>query len=198
MTMYRPVRTVAPAAEPVVLATLKLHCRVTGSTEDTELQAYLDAAIAKLDGHAGELGRCLISQTWRQDYDYWTPALRLPFPDVSSVTSIAYLDTDAASQTVSSSLYDLTEDDQSSRIVFREAFTGPTLTTDRPAAVKVTFVAGYGATAATVPAPIRQAILMLGAHYYANREAGLVGVSGSEMPLAVEALIAPYRRPRWR
>lgn len=196
--MYRPVRTVAPAVEPVVLATLKLHCRVSGSDEDTELQAYLDAAVAKLDGHSGDLGRCLISQTWRQDFDVWAPALRLPFPDVSSVTSVTYLDADAASQTVSSSLYDLTEDDLGALIVFRDAFTGPTLTTDRPAPVSVTFVAGYGATAAAVPASIRGAILLLAAHYYANREASIVGLSAAPLPLAVDYLTAPHCRPRGR
>ena len=54
-------------------------------------------------------------------------------------------------------------------------------------------IAGYGAAAA-VPAAIKQAMLLLIGHWFANREAVNVGNIVTAMPLAVEALIAPYRR----
>ena len=44
-----------------------------------------------------------------------------------------------------------------------------------------------------MPTPIVQAILLLGGHFYANREA--VGSSSSAaLPYGIEALIRPYRR----
>src|SRR5690606_3870606 len=45
----------------------------------------------------------------------------------------------------------------------------------------------------TVPEPIKVAILLLVGHWYQNREAA-TAKSISELPYAVSALIAPYRR----
>lgn len=44
-----------------------------------------------------------------------------------------------------------------------------------------------------LPAPIGEAVLMLAAHLYENREATLVGVSASEVPFGVRDLIRPFR-----
>jgi uncharacterized phiE125 gp8 family phage protein len=60
--------------------------------------------------------------------------------------------------------------------------------------VKVTWVAGYGATADAVPPSIRSALLMLVAHLYDNRSAANAGNITSELPFTVAALLAPYRR----
>lgn len=44
-----------------------------------------------------------------------------------------------------------------------------------------------------LPASITEAVLQLAAHLYENREATLVGVSGSELPFGVVDLIRPHR-----
>lgn len=44
-----------------------------------------------------------------------------------------------------------------------------------------------------LPAALREAVLQLAAHLFANREAVLVGVSASEMPFGVIDLIRPWR-----
>ncbi|KQS64518.1 hypothetical protein ASG39_11220 [Rhizobium sp. Leaf371] len=49
------------------------------------------------------------------------------------------------------------------------------------------------ASMATVPADLRQAVLMLTGHFYENREATLVGVSADEVPFGVWDLINPHR-----
>mgnify|MGYP000197396570 CR=1 FL=1 len=46
---------------------------------------------------------------------------------------------------------------------------------------------------ATVPAPLKEAVRQLAAHFYENREAALVGVTASELPFGVIDLVAPYR-----
>ncbi len=46
----------------------------------------------------------------------------------------------------------------------------------------------------TAPADVRQAILMLAGHWYENREATLVGVPASVLPLGYHDLLLPYRR----
>lgn len=44
-----------------------------------------------------------------------------------------------------------------------------------------------------LPASIKEAVLMLAAHLYQNREATLIGVSASELPFGVQDLIRPHR-----
>lgn len=46
----------------------------------------------------------------------------------------------------------------------------------------------------TAPADVREAILMLGAHWYENREAVLVGVGANMMPLGYHDLLLAHRR----
>lgn len=191
--MQRPILVTAPTTTPVTLAEAKSHARVDFDDDDALIASFIDAAVTHLDGRSGILGRCLITQTWRQPVCAW-PAngrLRLPFPDVSSV-AIKYSDEDNAEQTLSTSLYDLVEDERSAIVRFKDAFTRPTVYSDREDAIRVEVTAGYGAAGENVPTAIRQAILMLVAHFYNNREAA--GERMEELPFAVSALLNPYRR----
>ena len=52
---------------------------------------------------------------------------------------------------------------------------------------------GFGADAADVPAPLRQALRMLVAHWYDNRGLAAIGGSVAMLPAGVNALIAGYR-----
>lgn len=45
----------------------------------------------------------------------------------------------------------------------------------------------------TVPADLRQAVLMLVGHFYENREASLIGVSAEEVPFGVREIIDQHR-----
>lgn len=54
-------RTTAPAAEPILLATAKEHLRITHAAEDSLIPIYISAAVAKLDGKNGLLGRAMIT-----------------------------------------------------------------------------------------------------------------------------------------
>lgn len=45
-----------------------------------------------------------------------------------------------------------------------------------------------------LPGGLRRAVLMLAAHFYANREAVLVGINANELPLGYWELIAPHRK----
>lgn len=188
--MHRPVLTSAPAVNAVASEDACAHLRVDISTEDALIRALVQAATAHLDGYSGVLGRCLVSQTWLQKFDAWGSILRLPFPDVSSVT-VTYTDTSDATQTVSSALYDIFEDERGGYVRFNDDFTAPSIGPD-VGGISVSITAGYGATADDVPMPLRHAILLHTAMLYENREA--VGPAMQELPLAHGALIAPYRR----
>lgn len=165
----KPVRTAAPSVKPVVLAEIKRQVRVLHDDDDSDLDAYLDAAIEHLDGYAGILGRALINQSWRQDFGTFACVMRLPLEPVSSVTSVTYYDGDNAQQTLATSVYTVLTDDRGPYIALKYGQSWPS-TYSRRDAVSVTFVAGYGAAATDVPARIKQAIKLHAAHMYEVRE----------------------------
>lgn len=72
------------------------------------------------------------------------------------------------------------------------------LLTGKIAAAEASVSADIGAddpvTYADAPADLREAILMLAAHFYENREAVLVGVGASPLPFGYEHLINPHRK----
>jgi uncharacterized phiE125 gp8 family phage protein len=190
---HAPVRTVAPVGQPVTLAEAKAQCRVDHSDEDALLTSLIAAAVAHLDGYGGVLGRAILTQTWRQDFDGFAGVgdlrLRLPMP-AASVASVTYVDAEGQTQTLASGLYALRRDAVGSFVepAYGEGWPA---TRSQTASVSVTFTAGYGG-AADVPQPIKQAILLLVGHWYANREA-VTSDPATPLPLGVEALIAPRR-----
>ena len=188
--MFAPVRTVAPAATPVSLIEAKAHLRVEVDAEDALITSLVQAATDHLDGYTGLLGRALVTQTWRQDFNDFTCKMRLPVKPVASIASVTYYDGENQQQTLSTDSYELLTD-AGGPYIARKADEAWPSTKNRAAAVSVTFVAG--SSAADVPAPIKAAILLLVGHLYHNREA-VSSVDLTAVPMAVDALIAPYRR----
>jgi len=190
--MHVPVRTVAPASAVASTAEARAACQIDDEVTDhnTLLDRLVSAATAHLDGWRGVLGRCIVTQTWRQDFDAWARVLRLPFPDCT-VTELRYFeDGDDTGTVVAATNYDGLADELGAYLRLRDDFDLPgDLAETR--AVRVTFTAGFGATA---PEDIKHAVLLLVAHWFANREAVNLGNTGTELPLGVAALIAPYRR----
>jgi len=188
--MLAPVRTAAPAETPVSLTEVKAHCRVDGNDSDSVLTVLLSAAVDHLDGWTGILGRCLVTQTWRQDFGSFA-CLRLPLGPVASISALTYFDAaNNAQQTLSTDVYELRTDARGPYVGLKPNQSWPGLYS-RPDAVSVTFVAGTAASA--VPASIKAAILLLVSHWNENREA-VTGGAMSQLPLGVSALIAPHRR----
>lgn len=190
--MYRPVLVTAPSVTPISLTEAKAHLDVTYTEKDTLITALIAAATAHLDGWTGILGRCLVTQTWRQDFDRFNRCLRLPLYPVSSITSVKYDDTADVEQTIAGSNYDLLDDDLGAHVRFKDDYSFPSIHDDRPA-VRVTYVAGY-ADAAAVPDAIKHAMLLLVRHWFDNPSAVIVGTISSPAPMAVDALLGPYRR----
>lgn len=185
--MLAPVRTAAPATTPVSLTEAKAHLRVEHTADDTLITALIGAATDHLDGWTGILGRAIITQTWRQDFDGFACKLRLPLHPVASVSTVTYYDGDNAQQTLATSVYELLTDAAGSYVARKAGQSWPGAY-NREAAVSVEFVAGE----ATAPAAIKAAILIIIAHLYDNR--GSEGPEALAMPPAADALLRPYRR----
>lgn len=190
--MLAPVRTVAPAVPLLTLDDAKAHLRVDHADEDALISGLIDAAAAHLDGYNGILGRALITQTWAAEFPTFVNRMDIPLGPVQSAT-IQYYDSLNAQQTLATSVYAVLSDGLGPYVTLKYNQQWPQTYT-RDDAVKITFVAGYGATAPDVPAAIRSAMLLLISHWYDNRSALSVGESVSEMPFSVTALLAPFRR----
>jgi uncharacterized phiE125 gp8 family phage protein len=185
--MQPPVIVTPPASLPVTLDEAKDYLRVLHSDEDTLILALVTAAVAHVDGWSGILGRCLISQTWRQDYDGFPDdgVMRLPFPDVGTV-AVAYTDEAGASQTLAASEYDVASDAIGPRVLIADGGTWPA-TAATPDAVRIT--ADYGFE--TVPEDLKYAILLhVGALYKYRESMG----EPIESNMTYEALVTKYRR----
>jgi uncharacterized phiE125 gp8 family phage protein len=189
--MLAPVRTVAPAAPILTIEEVKAHLRVDHADEDLLIAGLIDAATAHIDGYNGILGRALVTQTWTVDFPTFRNRLDIPLGPIQSAT-IQYYDSTDTQRTLATSVYAVLSDGLGPYITLKYNQQWPQTWT-RDDAVKVTFVAGYGAAAA-VPVAIRAAMLLLIAHWYDNRATVSVGETPSEMPLAAAALLAPFRR----
>jgi uncharacterized phiE125 gp8 family phage protein len=205
--MYRPVLVTPPALLPISLPDAKVHCRVDGTDEDGLITSLVAAATSYLDGWTGILGRCLMPQTWRQDFDCFDRRLRIPFAPVTAIASVTFLDTLGATQTVDPASYSVREDDGGSYVRFANAYAWPSVSVEGHA-VSISFVAGYPVLAGdpeadpptsdqpAIPAAIRQAMLLMIGHWYQNRETVNIGNITTNLPMAADALLAPFRRVR--
>lgn len=190
--MYAPVLVTPPAAALISYDEAKAHCRVDGDDERTLIESLVTAATTHLDGYTGILGRALVTQTWRQDFDAFCPRLRLPLVAATITEVRAFAEGDDTGSVVTATNYELLEDALGSYARFTDDYSFPTSVRETRG-VRVTFTAGYGAAAA-VPQAIKQAALLLVGHWYLTREAVNIGNIVTELPLGARALLAPYRR----
>jgi len=173
--MRRHVRTVAPAAEPLLLADVKLHLRVEHNADDALITALIQAAREQAEDYTG---RALITQTWALTDDAPTDPLLLPRWPALSIVSV----TDDA---VATSAYTSYLGDEA-QLVPTSGWGGTVI---------VTYTAGYGAAGSAVPAALKQWMLLQIGQWYENRE-GVAVVGAASVPQRlpfVDALLSPYR-----
>lgn len=186
-------RTVEPALEPITLVEAKAHLRVDDTTEDD----YITALITAARMHCESLTeRQFNTATYVLRLDEFpircTDVVRLPRPNLIAVSGITYTDSDGTTQTLSSTLYQVDAASLPGRLMPAYGQVWPVTRPDLNA-VAITYTAGYGATAALVPLPIRHAIKLLVSHMFENREPVVVGTITSEIPMTVKSLLGPYR-----
>lgn len=188
------VLTAGPAVEPVTLAEAKAHLRIDGTAEDTLIGSLI--VTSRLHVEAA-MGLALVTQGWSVFRDAWPPGpvLELPLRPVQSVTAVRVYDEDAAIITVPADTYFLDGAGAPARLVRQGTLAWP-VPRRTANGIEVAFIAGYGDAAADVPEPIRQAILLLIAHWYEYRSPLEVGSLARPAPDLVAQLLAPYRTLR--
>ena len=186
----------APPAAAVPLRAFAEHLRLgTGfaddGSQDAVLEAYLRAAMAAIEAR---LGRVLLARPFSFVVSRWseTASQGLPVAPVVSVEAVMMRDADGFETVVEPELWSLMRDRQRPRLVGRFGRSLPRI--PRGGQVEVSFTAGYGAVWEAVPADLRQAAMMLAAHFYENRtETG--AISGT-MPFGVLMLLESHRTMR--
>lgn len=177
-----------PAEEPITLAEAKVHCHVDGSDEDSLLTGLIVAARELCELRAR---RAFVTQTLERHLECWpaSTGIYVPKAPLVSVTSVKYIDSDSVEQTVSSSDYIVDIASQPGRVVLKRNVSWPSAELQVGGAVRVRYVAGYGAASA-VPARYKQAIRLLVGHWYENREQVAINQGNLKtLPFAVDALL---------
>ncbi|RJP54179.1 MAG: hypothetical protein C4583_03350 [Anaerolineaceae bacterium] len=183
----------APSIEPITLADFKAHQRVGHSEEDDLIDSYIAAARSACEA---TLKMSLLYTTWRYRIDFCFPwEIRLPIGPLRTVSglSIQYVDDAGATQTLATSVYQVSLGDTG---VIRPAY-GETWPATRPQmdAVTVTFKAGEASAADLRPA-IVDAVRLETANRYEHRESQVVGTSSSQITsLSARNLLTPFIRP---
>lgn len=184
----------APTEEPVTLADMKVHLRVTHDDDDAYIEALIGAARAVCEQKSG---LCLITQTIDIVADEWPDGddSVLPVHPIQAVTWLKYYDTANAQQTLATTVYNVTTYGPAARIALAYGQVWPS-TYCRPDAVTLRVVAGYGASGDSVPLAIRQWIMLHAAALYEQREAVIDSQAAVQVSPLLDGLLDRYRVPQ--
>jgi uncharacterized phiE125 gp8 family phage protein len=155
-------------SNPVSLSDAKEHLRVDHTDEDEYITRLIDTARRYCEKL---VNKAFITQTWDCYFDDFpgTP-FELPLPPVQTVSSIIYTNSNGTATTVQGSTYTVDKVSHPARINLAYSKSWPTATLQTLNAIKIRYITGYGDKAANVPEDYRQAILILVAHLFENRE----------------------------
>lgn len=175
--------TTSPAVEPITREEAKLYAKIDLSDDDALIENAIVSARRWIERYTGLR---LISQTivmrTRKLYGCVVP---LPCAPLQSITSIAYLDSSGAQQTLSPALYREQLFGRAPQIERNPTASWPEAYSVADA-VSVTAIAGYGAATSDLPGEILHAMRILVAHFYDNRD-------GAEPPPAIGMLLDDFR-----
>ena len=185
--------TVPDAVLPV--EDFKAHLRLGTSfgqdtTQDDVLTGFLRAAMSAIEARTGKV---MIRRSFSWSVTSWQAreAQVLPVAPVAQVTRVALVAQDGNESVVSASSYWLEQDSQRPRL---RASGGHFLSVPRNGSAVIEFEAGFGANWSELPADMKQAMLMLAAHYYEYRHETSLG--DGCMPFGVTSLIERYKPMR--
>lgn len=183
-----------PAVEPVTLAEAKAWLRLDDSDEDTLVTTLVTAARLHVEAVTG---LALITQSWRLVRDGWPldGTVRLPVSPLQSLTSITTYDAEGTATTLALDGVLTDAAGNPAAVILPAGFGAGTVLRPRQG-IEIDYVAGFGDDGASVPAPLRQALLTLLAYWFENRDAVVMAGAGSIIPQNFDLMVAPHRAVR--
>jgi uncharacterized phiE125 gp8 family phage protein len=181
------LRLVTAIAPIISLADAKAHLRVLHDDDNGYISGLIETAGDWLFGENSWLGRPAPASEWELTLcEFPAGRLDIPKPPLVSVDGVFYMPSDGGAEQELTGFRTLGESG-SGYILPAKDLEWPE-TDSEPESVRIEFTAGY----ALLPASIKRAALLLIGHWYENREA-VAEAKLSAMPMAVEALLMPYR-----
>lgn len=182
-----------PEEEPITLDEAKAHLRVDFTDDDGYIAALITVAREITEQRTN---RALITQTWDyilDDFPQYSE-IKLRKPSLQSVTSVNYTDSAGIEHIMPTTDYVVDKNNIPGRIFLGFAKIWPVVILQPAAAVRIRFVAGYG-SASDVPMALKQAMLLLIAQWYENREPVVTSSRQSivPVPMTFDYLIGPYK-----
>lgn len=182
--------TTEPALEPIASSLAKIDLKVDNTVEDGLIAILIQASREMVEQFTN---RSLITQTREIRMDYF-PSYEITLLNgpVQSVASISYYDDNNDLIVFPAGSYWTDTHSDIARVVVKDSWPS---TYDRPNAVIITYVCGYGSAAEDVPAPLRKAILFILGHLYENRQNVIVSGSPTaamEIPFGAQLLMNTY------
>lgn len=180
----------APASEPVSLAEAKAQLRVVNADDDQLIASLITAARRVVEARTG---LCLIAQDWLCFRDAWPEdgVIELPVAPLRAVEEIGVFGEDDTKAVIDPAHYLVDAASRPPRVLLRSSRIWP-----RPGrgvnGIGIRAEAGFGTSPQDVPQPLRQAILLLVAHFFAQRG----DEAASSVPVTLGALLEPYRMVR--
>ncbi|MGZ2429590.1 head-tail connector protein [Rhizobium redzepovicii] len=176
------------AVAPIVsTADAKAHLRVMHDDDDAYIDGLIAAAGDWLFGENSWIGRSAPDSEWELTLcAFPSGKLDIPRPPLVSVDGVFYTPSDGGAEQEITGFRTIGEG-ANGYILPAKNEDWPS-TDGEPESVRIEFTAGYSA----LPASIKHAALLLIGHWYENREAA-TEAKLSDMPLAVDALLMPYR-----
>lgn len=175
-----------PTREPVTLEEAKAQLKVDFTDDDVEIDRLIIAARGQVENDTRQR---IVRQKWRLYYSCFADIMEVAPAFVREVDAIQYIDTDGATQTAATSLYDV--DVSGQRVIRAYAQVWPSVRyQENPVWIDV-WVGMYDETAspvdikADIEEPIKQAVLMIVQHMYDGTEEH-----------GAEYLMAPYKMYR--
>ncbi len=191
--MLTELTQIPDAALPV--EALKQHLRMgtafdLGAVQDPVLGSFLRAATAAIEARTAKV---LIRRDYLLELTGWSDpeGHAMPLAPAVSVAQVTLVARDGAASTPEISDFAFTPDGHAPRLVWQR---GPLPAIPTGGRAEIRFTAGYSEDYDGLPADLRQAVMLLAAHYYEYRDATALGEGC--MPFGVTSLVARYRRVR--
>ena len=155
--------------------------------QDAVLLVQLRAALVAIEA---DVGKAILPRTYQYVVTaWWDPSRQsLPVAPVSAVQSLTITGLGGSETLVSPDAYRL-ERDAHVPLVAANGWSLPTIPVGGTA--EIVFDAGYGAGWAEAPSDLRQAVLMLAAHFYDNR--AVAGTRTLSMPAGPAAICKRHK-----
>lgn len=166
----------APTHEPVSLAEVKRHLRVSDTNSDDQIRTMIAAARRWCEEYQH---RKYLYQTLTIKADNVADTMRLPAPPLIGIESIVYTDTSGSSQTITASVYDVDTTSVPGRIVLAYDQVWPSDIRGDHHCVTITAKAGC---AATFTANVSADTLTVSGHHFEINDFVHVYTSTADLP----------------